>query len=105
MKRKNRNPRRVAVDILRVIKSNVTTMVTTWDQSQATYDNTIERPDAPGYFGVHRPLRDDEKHENSIEQWRRLADFMTTVEAQAAVVRSFAIEQAHRLERQQDGPS
>jgi hypothetical protein len=89
---RQRNPRRIALAVLRNIKRNVSVMVSTWDQDMTTW----ERPhDAgPGVNGTWRKLRDDEKHENSPEEWNRLVMFMDSVIRDAEAVRRHAVEQA-----------
>lgn len=104
-----RNPRRVALELLRMIKKNTTTMVVSWDESQKVAEHRTEPNPFAGqtYYGAPAPAtvvrttwrkrRPDEQIENSVEQWRRLEQFMLTIISQADDMATYARQQQRRL--------
>lgn len=92
---RQRNPRRVVLDALRLLNRNTRTMVSRWDQAMTTYDKTVTRAD--GRSGDWRPLRDDEKNENNANEWQLLIEHMDANIRVATSVRDFAIRQRDEL--------
>lgn len=88
-----KNPRRMALMMLRSIKRNTNAMVSLWDQDQTVRDAA----------GWHKRT-DAEKIENDPNEWDRLASFMDAVIFEAEAVREHALQQGlqakHRKWRQ-----
>jgi hypothetical protein len=101
---KVRNPRRVALEILRNIRRNLGAMVADWNQAGSVFERITEPNGRGGEFVnyVPRPRRDDERIENDPAEWARLVRFMDQVIHDAEAVRTHAVEQYHAAkERQQ----
>jgi hypothetical protein len=92
---RKRNPRRVLLPQLRYMKNNLLIMISTWNQSQTSYDWN-----APRVFGENLkriPIPDSEKVELKIDEWERLITYMSYVQDQAAHVKDYAARQIEVL--------
>ncbi len=95
---RQRNPRRVVLEAMRVIAGNLRNMQRLWDVRSKVYGETAW---AEGCRW--RDRRPDEYPENRVEDWHRLALFMGAIERDAREVREYAEHQiaelapAHRL--------
>lgn len=90
---RQRNPRRVALEKLRVMNGNVRTMVAMWSWTPRPYTRVDGRT-------IHRDRSDipaEEYTENQQAEWDRLAKYMDVVAEQAADVARFARRQAVNL--------
>lgn len=86
-----RNPRSLALEVLRSIKRNVSVMVSEWNQTQTVFDHELN---------AWRTRTSDEKMENSPEEWKRLIQFMEVVILEAEYVRTFAYQQLQNLQNE-----
>lgn len=94
-----RNPRRVALEVLRVMAGNVGAMKARWSWVPSTSYRTDE---AGKYIRSDRARKDipaSEYRENDPEEWVHLATYMDVVAKQASDVAAFARQQ-ERLARE-----
>lgn len=89
---RQRNPRRVALEVLRNMKSNLTVMVTTWSASVQTYD-VVRGERGQVVSHTWRKRVGAELPENNPEEWVRLAKFMSAVIRDAEALREYALQQ------------
>jgi|WetSurMetagenome_2_1015567.scaffolds.fasta_scaffold16312_3 hypothetical protein len=78
---RQRNPRCVALEMLRSIRRNVNDMVVSWSEDQKIYD------------GGFRKREYHEKIENNPEEWKRLVEYMDAVILEATAVHDYAKKQ------------
>lgn len=88
------NPRRETLRVLRGMKSNVSTMISRWDQRMTSVD--WEASKQAGNTVWHA-TPEAEKRENSIEEWESLHEYMTAVRNQAESIQRFAAQNIEEL--------
>lgn len=91
---RTRNPRRVALDVMRAIKSNASAMVAWWDHVPST--RYWQDPATGKWTHGNRERKDisaAEYRENNPENWANLAAFMDTIAEQAQSVATYARRQ------------
>jgi ABC-type uncharacterized transport system ATPase subunit len=103
-----RNPRRIVVEDLRLMKRWIEVMVTKWSQAPST--KWYDANDGKGYT-YHR-LEDRRKRadipaseypENRITDWYKTAEFMQAVQIQARKIEEFAHARIRELEAATNG--
>ncbi|MFC0504142.1 hypothetical protein [Micromonospora costi] len=100
MARRERTPRRIALDVLRSVKSDVGSLIARWDVTGKVYLHPHEREDPSRWF---RPRQPHEYPENDPQAWTQLAADAEEVARTAMALRRFALDQKADLLRARRG--